>query len=260
MNIKIAGLCLFALLFVATPVDAQISLQVRGSGAEFSRSDLVELLARYEEAIQSPAYSDDVRETARVGAERIRQRLERGDFRLGDRIALNVRGEPELPDTVAVQTGPLITLPLFGEIDLYGVLRSELEDHLTAELGRFINEPVVEAKALTRLSVQGDVLRPGFYVVPADMLLSEALMLAGGPAPTADVDKLRVQRANEELLKEDEVQAALVQGLTLDQLSLQAGDELVLPRASAGGVWGTVRDVALIVVPLVGTIALLLGS
>ncbi len=250
MNIRSLFCAALVLLVLAPAADAQISLQVRGSGAQFSRADLTELLARYEEAIQSPAYSSQVKETARLGAERIRQRLERGDFRLGDRIALNVRNEPNLPDTVAVQTGPLITLPLFGEISLEGVLRSELEAHLERELGRFINDPVVEATALTRLSVQGAVGQPGFYVVPADMLLSEALMVAGGPAPTADLQSLEVRRGNDEFLQEDEVQAALVEGLTLDQLSLQAGDALVLPQES-GGVWERIRNVSFVVVPLV---------
>jgi len=259
MNTKLLLAATLSCLFLAAPLplEAQVSLQVRGSGAQFSRADLTELLVRYEEAIESPAYSGDVRESARAGAERIRQRLERGDFRLGDRIALSVRGEPELPDTVAVQTGPLITLPLFGEIDLFGVLRSELEAHLTTALGRFITDPVVEATALTRLSVQGEVTRPGFYVVPADMLLSEALMLAGGPTTGADVDKLRVQRANEDFLQEDEVQAALVEGLTLDQLSLQAGDELILPSEESGSFLAILRDVGLIVVPIVSVIAVL---
>lgn len=216
---------------------------------QFSRADLTELLARYEEAIQSPAYSDQVKETARLGAERIRQRLDEGDFRLGDRIALTVRGESALPDTVPVLSGPLITLPLFGEISLAGVLRSELEAHLTRELGRFINEPVVQATALTRLAVLGAVGQPGFYVVQADILLTEALQLAGGPAPNADVQALEVQRGNEDFLQRDEIQAALAQGFTLDQLGLQAGDALVLP-VEGGSWWETVRNVSFVIVPL----------
>lgn len=88
----------------------------------------------------------------------------------------------------------MIALPLFGEISLAGVLRSEVTAHLTAALSRFIRDPVVRANGLMRLSVQGAVGQPGFYTMPAEMLLGEALMVAGGPSPQAAVDDIHIDR------------------------------------------------------------------
>ncbi|MGD2046543.1 MAG: hypothetical protein PVH96_10000, partial [Gemmatimonadota bacterium] len=62
-----------------------------------------------------------MKQSIRADAEAIRGRLTDGDFRVGDRIALSVQGEPSLPDTIPVQPGPMIALPLFGEISLHGV-------------------------------------------------------------------------------------------------------------------------------------------
>jgi protein involved in polysaccharide export with SLBB domain len=242
------------LLALAVPVSAQVPVPLQGTGATISRVELEALLEEYEAALRSPAYSAQVKASAAASAERIRERLEVGDFRVGDRIALNVRNETSIPDTVAVEAGPVINLSLFGEISLHGVLRSELEDHLTRELGRMINNPVVQATSLTRLSVQGAVLRPGFYLVPADVLLSEAIMVAGGPTPTAEIEGLRVQRANQDILGQEETQAALVEGLTLDQLSLQAGDQLFIPAGVEGGFWGRLGQIGLIVVPVIAVL------
>lgn len=195
-----------------------------------TRADLTALLERYEEALGSPAYSERLKAEARTNVDRVRDRLENGDFRVGDRVVLEIRGEPDLPDTVMVESGPRIVLPLFGEISLRGVLRSEVQEHLSRELGRLIHEPSVRAQGLMRVSIQGQVQNPGFFVVPTDMLVSEALMLAGGPTGVADLRGLRIERGTRRILGGAELQDAMLQGRTLDQLNLQAGDQIILPQ------------------------------
>ena len=237
---------MFAWVLSSAPAEAQVPVEFRPGSSVVSREDLVDLLRQYEEALESPAYSDRIKAGARANADRIRRRLEEGDFQVGDRVILAVQGEPNLPDTVAVEPGPRITLPLFGTISLRGVLRAEVEEHLTRELGKVIRDPVVQARGLMRLSVQGAVARPGFYLVPADMLLSEALMLAGGPAPDADLPELRVERGGQPMLTAQEAQVAVQEGRTLDQLSLQAGDQIMLPEEQSGSILSSVGRFALV--------------
>jgi protein involved in polysaccharide export with SLBB domain len=203
-------------------------------GLTMERTELVANLGRLEGVAESTAYSGRVRESARRDSELIRDRLANGDFRVGDRITLRVEGEAEIPAALPVEPGPRIMLPVIGPISLVGVLRSELQDHLTRELGRFIQNPVVQAKAEIRLSIQGGVGAPGFYTVPADILVGEALMLAGGPGQ-APLDELRIERGDQVLLEGDELQVAIVEGRTLDQLNLQAGDQIMLPVGAEGG-------------------------
>ena len=215
-----------------------------------SRADLEELLRFYEQILASPAYTESAKASTRANVQRIRERLSEGDFRLGDRIVLSVQGEPNLPDTLAVQSGPKVSLPLFGDIPLDGVLRSEVSEHLETALAQFIRDPVVRAEGLMRISIQGAVGSPGFYVVPADWLLSQTLMVAGGTGQNSDLEQLRIERGADVVLEGAELQEALRQGLTLDQLNLQAGDQLMMPTRSAGTVGlvlGLVGSVSLII-------------
>jgi len=215
-----------------------------------SRDDLNRLLQQYELALDSPAYSGRIKEGLKAEAARVRDRLEHGDFQPGDRVALFVQGQPNLPDTVPVEAGPKITLPLFGEISLAGVLRSEITAHLTKELGKMMRDPVVRAQGLMRLSVTGAVGKPGFYVVPTDILVSEALMMAGGPSTNADLKDLRIERGSKEIYQGEELQTAMRSGRTLDQLSLQAGDQIVLPQQGPS-IWGSVAKYGVVILSTV---------
>ena len=150
-------------------------------------------------------------------------------FQVGDRVLLRVEGDSALSDTFTVVTGPALQLPDIGEISLAGVRRTDLESHLQQALRRYIKDAVVHARALIRVSVVGEVARPGFYAVPIDLVLPDALMLAGGATQTARVDKLRVMRGTTALWDGDRLQAAVAQGSTLDQLGIQAGDRIQVP-------------------------------
>lgn len=238
---------LFVLCIAGDEAVAQIPVQLSPGSAHLSRQELMDVLEQYELALASPAYSSRIKAELRTAAERVRVRLATGDFRPGDRVVLSVQGQPDLPDTVPVEPGPKITLPIFGSISLDGVLRAEISEHLTRELGQMIREPVVRAQGLMRLSVQGSVGRPGFYVVPADLLISEAIMLAGGPTGDADLPAARIERASQVVYAGQELQTAMTSGRTLDQLSLQAGDQIYLPPVRASSFWPTVGRYAFII-------------
>ena len=151
-------------------------------------------------------------------------------FQVGDRILLRVEGDSALSDTFTVVAGPALRLPDIGEISLADVPRADLEAHLTRELSRFIKDPVVQARALIRVSVLGEVMRPGYYAVPIDLVLADALMVAGGATKDARVDQLRILRGSASLWSGDQLQTETARGSTLDQLGMRAGDRIQVPR------------------------------
>ena len=151
-------------------------------------------------------------------------------FQVGDRILLRVRGDSALSDTFTVVNGPALRLPEIGEISLADVPRAEIEPYLARELGRYLKDPTVEARALIRISLMGEVTRPGFYAVPIDLVLPDALMLAGGATQDARIDRLKVMRGRSELMSEGALQAAIARGATLDALGMRAGDRIDVPR------------------------------
>ena len=223
---------------------------------EIDRVELTRFLAQYDAVAQSTAYSDVLRDEGRARADLIRERLRTGDFRTGDQIALFIEGGVAVQwDTLTVAAGPLIDVPTLGPILLEGVLRSELETHLGTELGRFIRSPRVRARALIRISIMG-VGEPGFRMMPTDVPLSEAVMLAGGPGPGVDPGQIRVERGQDVLWSVDDLLAPVAEGRTLDELGLQPGDRIMLregsaPGAGVGGITQSLISAVLITLPLV---------
>jgi protein involved in polysaccharide export with SLBB domain len=197
---------------------------------QMTRGALQALLARLDSAVHSPAYSDALRAQSRRERELVRRRLAEGDFQVGDRIQMRVEGEPQLSDVFVVTEGRTIILPNIGEVSLVGVLHSELEHYLAEQLARFVKDPVVHAHALIRITVLGEVARPGFYLLPTETVAEDALMAAGGPTRDAKLTDIRVERGEERLWEGPAMEQAIIQGETLDQLGIQAGDRLVVPR------------------------------
>lgn len=262
-------------LLVAPGVAAQTPDFLVSSGREMSRADLEASLARLEQAATSEDYGSTLRAQAAARAEQIRSRLEEGDYRVGDRIQVQVQGEnwnssspgAVAPVTVvptpgsvaiptgrgstgatfAVQAGPSVKFPDIPAIDLRGVLRSELQDHLTRELARYIIDPVVEAETLLRIAVFGSVRTPGYYYPAATQNLGDVIMMAGGPGPSADHEEMALRRSGQTLWEGEGLQEMIAEGRTLDQLNMLAGDIIEVPERSGTNIWLEVGRYALIV-------------
>jgi hypothetical protein len=215
---------------------------------QVTRPELEDLASRYEAIAASSAYSGGVRERARTAGARIRERLEQGDFDVGDRIALQIVGETEIPDTLLVEPGPSVDLPNMGRIELKGVLRSELQEHLIAEISRFVQNPQVRTAATIRLQFRGTGGTPGFHTFPSDLLLSDAIMQAGGLRGETDWDDFKLARGEEILMEGQDVEVALAEGRSLDHLGLQNGDIVEIPAATPSQIWPRVIRFGLIAV------------
>lgn len=208
----------FLLLAVFLPAAAAAQGPTAPSRAMASRADL-------ESSLQN---STGARRAA------IAARLENGDFRAGDLIALSVIDESTLTDTFTVRSGQTLKLPNIPEFSLHGVLRSELQDFMSKKVAQYIRDPEVTAVALVRVALTGAVLRPGFYSVPAETPAAQVVMVAGGLASTASLQKVKVVRADSVVLTPQQMGAALAAGTSLDQLSIQGGDEFVIGEKSGG--------------------------
>jgi polysaccharide export outer membrane protein len=196
--------------------------------AQATRVELQASLVQIDSILQSPGYSSRIREAKRREAQLIRERLTEGDLQVGDQVQLTVLNEEALSGTFAIGAGRVLSLPGLPEITVRGILRSEAENYLTEQLRRFVRDPSVRVQTSIRMSVLGAVGKQGFYQIPADVLISDAIMLAGGPAGTANPNKTVIRRAGNVLYTQAEVSEALLRGTTLDQLNLRAGDEVVV--------------------------------
>jgi len=217
----------------ATPGVVESRLDMRR--AQATRAELEASLLQIDSILNSPGYSRRIREAKQREATLIRERLIAGDLQVGDQIALVVQGEQQFTDTFTVGPGRVISLPGLPDIELEGILRSEAQTYLTEQLSRFMRDPSVRVQALIRMAILGAVGRQGFYQIPAELLVSDAIMVAGGPGGSADPSKTVVRRGGTVLLTESEVEEAMTRGTTLDQLNLRAGDAIVVDEKQVQG-------------------------
>src|SRR6266702_335620 len=144
-----------------------------------SRADLTQRLTQLRQMAESTRPPNGL--SAEISY--VEGRLHAGDFRAGDRLVIQVEEplpvtpgggggaapkspEQQLTDTFTVNGAQELTLPLLGLVPLRGVLRSELETYLTAQIATRIRNPEVHARALISVAVSGGVQKPGFYAVP----------------------------------------------------------------------------------------------
>lgn len=191
-----------------------------------TRTGLEQLKGRLLQASKSPAYSTHLRALAVSEANLIDRRLVDGDFRPGDRLFVQVEGETGLTDTFTVGPSRDISMQMVGAVPLAGVLRADVEPYLVSYLGRFLRSPRVHARPLISVTVTGHVSKPGFYTVPLGVAMTQVLNDAFGPTPESDLGRIEIIRSGQVVLGGSDLRLAMSQGRTLEQLGVQAGDQI----------------------------------
>jgi hypothetical protein len=210
-----------------------ISLSVLGAAnaAPLRAQTATTAQSSYETRTQLEAKIREAENAKRTSeASLLRSRLTRGDFQEGDRIVVVLESNPTATDTMQVRAGKVLQFAKMSDVSLEGVLRSELTDTLRRHLAKYLTNPNVRATPLLPLAVLGNVRNPGFMYAPADYLLRDLIMRAGGPDPNADVSKTVVRRDGKTIWDVKDVRAAFSDGLSLDRLHLHAGDEIFVPE------------------------------
>src|SRR5262249_35214326 len=104
-------------------------------------------------------------------------------------------------------------------------------------VARYFRNEVVHVTPLLRLSVAGPVRTPGFYYLPTDATLSDLLARGGGRDGNADPENIVIRRGDVVLWAKEDVQSALEDGMTLQQLNLAPGDELRVGTRNQRAAW-----------------------
>jgi hypothetical protein len=212
-------LCLFA--WLGTPGYAQGSASLLAT-----RAELTAAAARADSAATTGDPAERTK-NAMIAAS-IRQRLRDGDLRVGDKVVVRMVSDAVHNDTVVVRSDRTLELTGLIVVPVAGVLRSELQQRVSAEVLKYVKAQQIEVMPLMRVGILGAVTRPGYFAFASDIPLTDAIMGAGGPSGTADVGRTIVRRRNQEFRSAGETSRAITNGLTLDQFGLSAGDELVV--------------------------------
>ncbi|HET9931641.1 MAG TPA: polysaccharide biosynthesis/export family protein [Polyangiaceae bacterium] len=151
----------------------------------------------------------------------------------GDVLTIEIVGEKELPREYQVASDGSIDVPYVHAVKVGG-----LDPHQVAEL---VRKALIEAKVLTdpsvivsvkeyhsqRVTLLGQVAKPGSYPFSAGLTLIQAVSLAGGLTAIADDDKVTITRKADNGKTYTAVLsvAPIMVGRAAD-IPLQAGDQI----------------------------------
>ncbi len=95
--------------------------------------------------------------------------------------AMNQNVDLALRPTYTVDSNGDVTLPLLGKVHIEGLTRLEAIEKLRVELSKYIKDPGVNMNFNNfRISVLGEVARPGSFIIPTERVtVLEALGMAG---------------------------------------------------------------------------------
>ncbi len=153
----------------------------------------------------------------------------------GDSLQISVWKEQDLQGEFLVRPDGGLSFPLTGDIDAGGHTVDAIQKMLQSRLQKYMPDPVVSVavKAATgsRIFVVGKVNRPGDFPLIRPMDVMQALSVAGGATPFADVNGIRVLRREGDHqtvfhFRYDDVR----RGRSLSQnILLRSGDTVVVP-------------------------------
>lgn len=124
------------------------------------------------------------------------------DYRLGpgDKLRVEVYGEPQLSQALQVRPDGKITLTLIGDVPAAGRTSIELRDALTTALKSYVNSPavtvIVQDALANQIDVVGEVASPGQQVLLGPVTILQAIARAGGLKEFAKAGSIYILRTD----------------------------------------------------------------
>lgn len=153
----------------------------------------------------------------------------------GDVLEISVWRELELQRQAVVRPDGYFSFPLTGDIRAEGQTIEWIRQEVSTRISRYIPDPVVSISVLeargSKVYVIGQVNRPGEFPVNRVVDVVQAISMAGGTTPFAQVDNIKILR------REGDTQLAIPfaygdisAGKRLQQnILLRPGDTVLVP-------------------------------
>jgi polysaccharide export outer membrane protein len=152
-----------------------------------------------------------------------------------DVLTIDVWKEPEISRTVPVRRDGKISLPLLNDLQAAGLTPTQLGSEIVARLRATIVHPqvtvIVAQMSSLRIYILGQVTRAGAYPLVPDMTVMQALSIAGGFTPYANLKKIYVMRSENGASKIFPMNyKQVISGRKPQQnIPLKPGDTIVVP-------------------------------
>jgi len=153
-----------------------------------------------------------------------------------DVLSINVWKEPELSvKELVVRPDGKISLPLVNEIQASGLKPRELQARITEKLKDFVASPNVNVTVIKifsqRVSVVGQVSKPGLYTLGSDTSVLDILARVGGLTEYAKGKNIKILRTiNGKTVQFPFNYKNVIRGNDLQQnITLKNGDTVLVP-------------------------------
>jgi polysaccharide export outer membrane protein len=159
------------------------------------------------------------------------------EYRIGpeDVLQVFVWKNEALSRTVSVRPDGMISLPLLGDVEVAGQTSRDLRDALVKRYAEFIAAPeisvIVNEVKSVKVSVIGEVLKPGRFELKSRTTVLDVVALAGGFGPFASRAKMAILRPEGGKMKRIpfNFNKAISEGGEQENFYVQPGDIVVVP-------------------------------
>lgn len=147
-------------------------------------------------------------------------------LRPGDAIRVEIWREADLSGDFTVALDGSVTLPLLGRQRLVDIPLEMLRDTLTAQYRVHLRNPSINVTPVRRVSVLGEVQRPGLYGADPTFSLAAVVALAGGATPNGNLNRIRIVREG------TVIRETVGAGETLSGADIRSGDQVIVDEKS----------------------------
>ncbi len=174
----------------------------------------------------------------------------------GDELAIRVWGHEDLNKKVKLDVSGEFYYPFLGYIRAGGVDIKELRRTVQDGLARYYVNPQVGVEVISlrsqKIFVLGEVEKPGVFVLNSATSAVEAIAKAGGFTNDGNKSSVILIRGDidDPYLERLDLQDFLVKGSGGENINLEAGDVLYVPRSFVGDIRDFFKTLQIVVRPV----------
>ena len=168
----------------------------------------------------------------------------------GDSVSIQVYGQPDMASTVYVSDDGTIPVPLAGPVQIAGLSPAEASQRIEKALkdGKFLVHPQVTLTVMVsrsqRVSVLGQVGKPGVYPIESNTTIFDLLAMAGGALETGSDEIFLLRKDAGGALQRYPIN---LKGLdnaknAIPEQALRGGDSILVPKAEQFYIYGEVTS------------------
>jgi protein involved in polysaccharide export with SLBB domain len=140
----------------------------------------------------------------------------------GDEVRIRVWRDSEMSGEFGIAPDGSLIHPVFRSLKVTGVPLPDVETRIRTFLLRYQTDPQFVAEPLFRVTVGGEVERPGIYFLAPDVTIRQAVALGGGATERGRNDRVR-------LLSNGQVRSISLKGNDPSaNMPVRSGDQLIV--------------------------------